>query len=80
MKQLILTFFAAILCYSLFFDKSEKTEKATDATLSNMATMTNAESVQRNTVFDGAMRFELPFIYTPAGVGYIFSPTLTASR
>jgi len=24
MKQLILTFFAAILCYSLFFDKEEK--------------------------------------------------------
>ena len=25
MKQLILTFFAAILCYSLFFDKEKKT-------------------------------------------------------
>ena len=25
MKQLILTFFAAILCYSLFFDKEPKT-------------------------------------------------------
>ena len=26
MKQLILTFFAAILCYSLFFDKETKTD------------------------------------------------------
>ena len=26
MKQLILTFFAAILCYSLFFDKEQKTD------------------------------------------------------
>ena len=67
MKQLILTFFAVILCYSLFFDKKPKTHAVDeiDYIHQDAALVPNLKIVN-DTVNYFALYFDSECVYFPS--------------
>jgi hypothetical protein len=81
MKQLIFTFFAALLCYTLFFDQSKGDEAAQKQAMETEAVSSRTSDFRHEPVaFNASDTFDAQNFFDAADLAFIYNPNYRLTR